>query len=254
MFRQLLSTVGFPWAVRSIAFVIFATYLLSYPILFYQPAKSPLIRRWIDISAFTDWAFLFAVLGAMLSSMAYYLPMLYLPLFAETGVPGLANGDPDLAFYLVSIANGASVVGRLLAGLIATGIGPIETCSLAVACSSVVLFCWIAVKSIAGVIVWSAIWGLVSSVIVAMPGAMIPLLSPSLAVIGTRTGMYWAGVGIGVLIGSPIAGALIDIQSPEIRWWHLQVFAGVFMGFGALCSIYPLIYVRRKRRALATSF
>lgn len=248
MFRRLVSSVGFPWTVRIIAFVIFGTYVLSYPILLYKPAKSPSIRRWVDVTAFTDLPFLFANLGAMLSAIAYYLPMIFLPLFAETGVRNFGNGDEDLAFYLISIVNGASVVGRLAAGLVATKVGPIEICTLALAGCFVVLFCWTAVTSTAGAIAWSIIWGLVSSVIVALPGAIIPLLSPSLQVIGTRSGMYWASVGLGVLIGSPVAGALVDIRpSAQVHWWKLQVFAGTFMTVAAICYVYPLIHVRRKR-------
>lgn len=246
MFRQLVSSIGFPWTVRIIAFLIFGTYLFSYPIILYKPAKSPLIRRWVDVAAFTDLAFLLANVGAMLSAMAYYLPMLYLPLFAETAVPNFGNGDTGLAFYLISIVNGASVVGRIAAGLVATKIGPIETCILAMTGCFVVLFCWTIVRSTAGMIVWSIVWGLVSSVIVALPGAMIPLLSPSLQVIGTRSGMYWASVGVGVFIGSPIAGALIDTNSDHVHWWKLQIFAGTCMTLGTICYVGPLMHVRRK--------
>lgn len=120
MFRQLVSSIGFPWTVRIIVFVIFRAYLFSYPFMLYKPAKRPLIRRWVDVAAFTDLAFLLANVGAMLSAMAYYLPMIYLPLFAETAIPNFGNGDTDLAFYLISIVNGVSVVGGLAAGLVAT--------------------------------------------------------------------------------------------------------------------------------------
>lgn len=248
VFRQLLSNVGFPWAIRTVGFLVLATYVLSlWPILFYKPQKSPKARSWIDVSAFTDIPFLLATFGALVGSMGYYLPILFLPLFAETGIPGFKN--TDLAFYLVSIANAASIFGRLLAGLLATVIGPIETCMLALATSSLLLFCWMAVNSTVGIILWSTIWGLVSGAIVAMPGAMVPLLSPSLAVIGTRTGMYWVGASFGILIGGPIAGALVDDRSTDIHWRYLQVFAGVLMAAGALSYIYPVISVRSKRTA-----
>ncbi|CRG83865.1 Multidrug resistance protein MdtL [Talaromyces islandicus] len=223
MFRRLVSSVGFPWTARIIAFVMFGAYIFSYPILLYKPAPSPSVRRWVDVTAFTDLSFILANVGAMLSAIAYYLPMIYLPLFAETGIRNFGNGNGDLAFYLISIVNGASVVGRLAAGLVATKIGPIET-----------------FNSTAGAIAWSIIWGLVSSVIVALPGAIIPLLSPSLKVIGTRSGMYWASVGLGVLIGGPVAGALIDINAAQVHWWKLQIFAGTFMAVATICYIYPI--------------
>lgn len=248
MFRQLLSSVGFPWTVRIIAFVVFGTYFFAYPVLWYTPSPSPRARRWVDTSAFSDSPFLLTTTAAFFGGFAYYLPLLYLPLFAETGVPGF--NDPGLAFYLLSIVNGASVIGRLAAGAIATKLGPLETSTSAVLGSSLLLFCWIAVHSTAGIIVWSVFWGLASSVIVAMPGAMIPLLSPSLDVIGTRTGMYWAAVAIGLLIGSPVGGALVNLQLSSINWWHLQLIAALFMMVSGLLTIPPTLHARKKKRSL----
>ena len=252
MFRQLLSSIGFPWAVRCIGFVVMGTYLLSYVILPWKPAKSPAVRRWIDVSAFKDVPFMMSTLGGFFSGTAYFLPLLYLPLYAETSIASLRHSD--LAFYLLAIVNGASVFGRLAAGLLAAKIGPLETLSLALACSSVLLFCWIPVSSTAGIVVWSIVWGFVSSVIVAMPGAVVPILSPSITVIGTRSGMYWTGIALGCLIGGPIGGALAGVSSGSFgpSWWHLQLLDGFFMLLSTICSLYPMVVMRRRRKHSAT--
>jgi MFS family permease len=220
--------------------------MLSWLILTCPVRKSPTVRSFLDTSVFSDVAFMCTTCGAILSAIAYYLPIIYLPLFAETGIKGFHN--TDLAFYLVSIANGASILGRLLSGLVAAKIGPIETCGIAVAISAVLLYGWFGVESPAAVVVWAALWGLISSVIVAMPGAIVPLLSPSPGVIGTLAGTLWAGVGIGMLIGSPIAGALIKESSGGIHWWRAQLFAALCMTFSSFFFIYPIIYVRRRAK------
>lgn len=248
MFRRLLSSVGFPWAVRAIAFTIFATFLVSYSALIYEPRNNNRVRPFIDTDAFTDKPFLLIVLGGFFSAIAYFVPMFYIPLYAETSIPNFQHDNADLAFYLVAIVNGTSVIGRLMAGLLGTLIGPTETTGLAVGASGLTLFLWILVKSVSGTIVWAAFWGFVSSVIVTLPGAMIPLFSPSMDVIGTRVGMFWAGVGVGVLIGSPIAGAMIDIQSMDIQWWKPQVFSGLVMTVGALCFIYPVMHLKKRKQ------
>ncbi|EED21454.1 MFS monocarboxylate transporter, putative [Talaromyces stipitatus ATCC 10500] len=246
MFQRLLSSLGFAWAIRIIAFLIFSTFLMSYPILIYKPRKSPLVRPFIDADAFSDTPFLLIILGGFLCAIAYFVPMFYIPLYAETEISGFRGHHVELTFYLVSIVNGASVIGRLIAGVLGTLTGPTETTALAVGASSIVIFLWILVKSVGGMIVWATVWGIVSSVIVTLPGAMVPLFSPSIEVIGTRVGMFWAGVGVGVLIGSPIAGAMVDLQPGDIQWWRLQVFSGVLMAAGALCFVYPVLYVRKK--------
>ena len=100
----------------------------------------------------------------------------------------------------------------------------------------------------AEVVIWSVMWGLMSSVIVALPGAVITLLCPSRSVIGTRTGMYWAVSALGILIGSPVAGALVVSGPSGQVWWHLQVFAGLCMVMGASLLVYPSVYAARQRR------
>ncbi|KAL2822231.1 putative MFS monocarboxylate transporter [Aspergillus cavernicola] len=245
MFRQLLSSVGFPWAVRSIAFVVFATYFLSWAILPYKAFQNTTVRRWVDYSALTEPSFMLAIVSAFFAGVAYYLPLIYLPLFAETAIPALRN--TDLPFYLLSIANGASIIGRLLSGLLAVRIGPFETCTAGLAASACLLFCWVAVDSKAGVIAWSVFWGFISSIIVSMPGAMLPLLCTSLSVLGTRTGMYWASVGLGVLVGGPIGGALVGGMVDKSDWLPLQLFAACCMAAGAVFLVYPLVCVRGRR-------
>lgn len=250
MFQRLVPSLGFPWAVRVIAFVMLGTYMACYPTLLYKPDKKILVRSLIDVKSFSDLPFLLIVSSGFFCAVAYYLPSLYLPLFAETEIVGFQGRNTDLATYLIAVVNGASVIGRIAAGAIATFIGPTETSTLATACSALIAFMWIVVKSKAGTIVWAIFWGLASSVIVAMPGAVIPLFCPSMDIIGTRMGMFWAGLGAGLLVGSPAAGALIDVRAENIHWWRLQVFTGVFMTAGALSFVYPVIHVRRQRQAV----
>lgn len=245
IFRQLVTSIGFRWAIRAIAFIMLTLFLLASPVLYvYKPNRNGLIRIWIDASAFKDKPFISILCGAVFSAMVFYLPMLYLPLYGTTAAHIQYT---SLAFYLVSIANGASVFGRLLCGFVATAIGPVETCALAIASSTVLLFCWFAVSSPAGVIVWSIAWGFISSAIVALPGAIVPRVTPTLRLVGTRTGMLWTAVGVGMLIGSPIAGALIETGDGYNHWWRAQLFAGLSMTVSTAFFVYPALYVRRKR-------
>src|SRR5207302_1032109 len=104
-----------------------------------------------------------------------------------------------------------------------------------------------AVSSPAGVVVWTAVWGFISSAIVALPGAIVPHLTPSVGLIGTRTGMLWASVGLGMLIGSPIAGAIIENGDGNNHWWRAQLFASVSMSVSTVFFVYPALYVRRRK-------
>lgn len=247
MFRTLVSHAGFPWAVRAIGFVTLGLYLVSYLVLINHPKKPPMARRFFDASAFTDMPFMVLSVASLFSATAYYIPLLYLPLLTKIRIPHV---QPHIASDLLAILNGASVVGRLIAGVVAAKYGPTETIFISLVMGSILLFCWIVVDTVPGTIVWSVFWGMISGVLVALPGAFIPLFCPSLSVIGTRSGMYWAWVGAGLLIGSPIGGAIYDVKAGRGDWWRLQVFAGVFMMGAAALIVYPILHLRRKRRAV----
>lgn len=176
--------------------------------------------------------------------MGYYILLLYIPLYVETSTGVRMTG---LAFYLLAIINGTSTIGRILAGFAAARLGPLELTSFALGACAILLFSWISVYSSTAIVVWSVFWGVLSSVVVALPGAIIPLLCPSRNVIGTRTGMYWAVAGLGVLIGSPIGGALIVPRSSGVVWWHLQVFSGLCMAFATVWCAYPKICIARQK-------
>lgn len=244
MFRFLVPQIGFPWTVRSIGFVVFGLYLISYLVLVRPQAKKA-GRRSFDRTAFVDGPFMTLCVASLFSAIAFYIPLLYLPLFTEIRIPSI---DPNLTLDLLPILNGASVVSRLLAGFAAAIFGPTETITVSLIFGSILLFSWIAVDTIAGTVVWSVFWGMISGILVSLPGAFIPLFCPSLSVLGTRSGMYWIWVGLGILIGSPIAGAIFDFTSTATNYWRLQVFAGIFMLGAAALNVYPVIHLRRKRK------
>ncbi|TGJ81745.1 hypothetical protein E0Z10_g7008 [Xylaria hypoxylon] len=243
IFRYLQPQIGFAWTVRIIGFIVFALYLISYLALADNKKKPPVVRRFVDLSAFTELPFVVLCIASVLSATAYYIPFLYLPLLTEVRIPSISR---NLSLDLLAILNGASAIGRILAGLAAAVFGPTENICVCLAFGSILLFSWIAVNTVAGIIVWAIFWGMVSGVLVALPGAIVPLLSPSITTIGTRSGMYWFSVGVGLLIGSPIGGAIYDLKSQNRDWWHLQVFAGIFMLGASLFTLYPLLYLRRR--------
>lgn len=73
----------------------------------------------------------------------------------------------------------------------------------------------------------------------ALPPAVIVSLSPALNQIGTRVGMAFFVGSLGVLIGSPIAGAILGSQSPrdgssnviigQETFWGTFVFTGLVL-------------------------
>jgi len=102
--------------------------------------------------------------------------------------------------------------------------------------SAVILLAWISVKSQSSLIAISVFFGFASGAIQAVLPATVAFLAPDLSKIGTRIGMTLSVAGIGLLIGSPIAGAVVDSQSNSDgqTFWGLLVFSGVVVLIGGL--------------------
>ncbi|RCI17198.1 hypothetical protein L249_1848 [Ophiocordyceps polyrhachis-furcata BCC 54312] len=249
MFRSLVPQIGFPWTIRSMAFLTFGLYLLSYLVLLdgglEQYSSPKMRRRFFDSSVLRDPPFLVLVGASLLTAIAYYIPLLYLPIFTLIRIPTVS---PSQTIDLLAIINGSSVLGRLSAGLAAAVVGPTEVSSVCLGLSVVILLGWMAVYTFAGTVVWSVFWGMASGVLVTLPGAFVPLFCPSMDVIGTRVGMYWVSAGLGMLIGSPMAGAIHDAKPGKDDAWRLQLFAALFMLGSAVSFLYPLQHLRRKSR------
>lgn len=115
----------------------------------------------------------------------------------------------DSAFYMLSVMNAASIFGRIIPNWLADRLGPLNVLIPGTAIAGVVAFGWIGIHSVGGVVVFCILYGFSSGSFVSIPPTVIITLSPSLSVVGTRMGMMYAISGIGLLIGTPVAGQLV---------------------------------------------
>ena len=114
--------------------------------------------------------------------------------------------------------------------------------------SAAVVFAWISVTTTSGLIAVSFFYSFVSGGLVALPPAILVSLSPSLAHVGTRVGMAFSIGSLGVLIGSPIAGAILKSQSNldaagqvivgRANYSGVLALTGTALTVSAICMIY----------------
>lgn len=97
----------------------------------------------------------------------------------------------------------------------------------------VLALAWIGIHNEAGIIVFSILYGFFSGTFVSLPPATVAALSPDLSEVGTRMGMSFFFAGLGILIGTPIAGALIK----GTRYLDTQIFYGVLVAVALLTMI-----------------
>ncbi|KAI0378185.1 MFS general substrate transporter [Hypomontagnella monticulosa] len=222
IFINLIDKVGFGWTTRVIGFVALAT--LAVPLAFSKMrAKPPRVRSIIDTTAFRDGPFWLCILACFLGYTGCYAAFYYIAFFSE------ANGwmDSNLALYLVPILNAASAFGRAVPNWLADKIGPTNVVMPGAFMTGVLLLCNLAVHNAAGIILIAIFLGFFSGVFIATPPVLFIKLTEDKTKVGTRVGMAFAVVGLGVLTGGVGGGAVLQHDSSRLDWTSLWIYAGV---------------------------
>lgn len=222
--HRLIPRIGFPWAVRTIGFIALATLLVP-NIVMQVRVLPPARRKLIDKTALTDKAFLAFCLSCFIIFLGLFQPFFYVQSFA------LAKKitNENLAFYLLSILNTASIFGRIIPNIVANKIGPLNVITPCAVMTGVLILSLLGVTNLGGLIVVILLFGFFSGSLVSLPPTIVVHLTPDRRFIGTRMGMCFMFNSIAVLVSTPIGGALIKISND---YWRTWVFGGVLATIG----------------------
>ncbi|KIX05494.1 uncharacterized protein Z518_06366 [Rhinocladiella mackenziei CBS 650.93] len=217
---RMIEETGFPWAMRTCAFLILG--LCIFAILTLR-SRLPPTRRQFKVMAFIRPLGEVPMLLTTLAVFFFYWGMF--PVFSF--ITAVANGrgmSLDLAQYLVSILNAGSVFGRTLPGILGDKVGRYNVMSVFCTLTTIlILAVWIPATSNAGQLVFAPLFGFTSGAAIGLTPALIAQISP-IKEIGIRTGTVFGAGSIGALTGSPIGGALITRDHGDFL--YLQLFGG----------------------------
>jgi predicted MFS family arabinose efflux permease len=188
-------------------------------------------RKLFDVSALREAPFMLCTAGLFFGFAALYIPFFYITPYAlfKTGA------SKTLAFYFVPILNASSVFGRVFPNALADRIGTFNTlipCTLA--CGGIA-FAWMSVDDTGDLIVFAILYGFFSGSFVSLAPTTIISLSNDLHKVGTRLGMSFSISGFGILIGTPVAGTLLNLQTGDFV--HAQVFCAASMIASWVCLV-----------------
>jgi predicted MFS family arabinose efflux permease len=180
---------------------------LMVPIVVMKAKVFPSQRRpLIDFQVLRKLSYDLFCLGTIFSFMGMYVPFYYISSF------GISHGivNAKLGFYLLTILNGASVFGRIVPNFFADKIGPLNMMTPLVLLLGVIAYTWTSTTSAGQIIVFCIFYGFFSGTLVSITGPAIVIISPDLSLVGTHMGMNFGITGLGLLIGNPVAGVLLD--------------------------------------------
>ncbi|KIW28753.1 uncharacterized protein PV07_04627 [Cladophialophora immunda] len=234
VFHCLEPRIGFPWATRVLGFIALGTLTVSILVLRTRLPAPTKMRAILDPQAFKNVPFILFSNGLFLAFAGLYVPIFYIIFFAEVRV----HVNTDLSFYMLPILNAASVFGRIIPGLLADKYGSLELLVVCTIASAIIGYVGIVIKSLGSLIVYSIIYGFLSGAVVSLPSAVVATLAPSMQLIGTWMGMSFFFAALGILIGNPIAGSIIDVEKNH--------FGGGFVFSGTLVTAAAVLFVLTK--------
>ncbi|KAG2357010.1 MFS general substrate transporter [Suillus spraguei] len=200
--QNLLPLIGFRWTVRIFGFILMAA--MGMANIFLKRRLPPVNARGglFNLKAFRNKAYSVYCLSGVMILLGLYTELTYISVSAvEIGV------SKDFAFYLISIANAASIFGRVSSGLLADRIGALNTMALFTTISVITTTIWPFAKDKSQLIAIVVIHGF-------SIGAYISIYSvPAVAMgemedAGRRVGMFMSIIGFGNIAGTPISGAI----------------------------------------------
>ncbi|CAG8878180.1 unnamed protein product [Penicillium nalgiovense] len=201
--RALMPMIGFGWTVRVLGFVMVATrtYLCSV-----HPRH-------------------------VLKLLGLYFAFYYIGAFGRT-VLGLTYSDSTT---LIIVTNGAGIFGRLIPAYLADRyFGPLNVIIPLSIGASLMMFCWAAVDSTAGLYVFAVLYGMFSNGVQGLWPSTLSSLTPDLTKTGTRIGMGFTVVSFACLTGPPLGGALIARAHGYIG---AQIWGGLSFLLGAVILV-----------------
>ncbi|TVY25614.1 Fujikurins efflux protein [Lachnellula hyalina] len=226
MVQRLIPHIGFGWTMRAVGFLFLG--LLTIANLTIK-SRLPPARRPFNVmemvKPFTEKPFLLLALGAFFIYVGGFLPFNYIILQGEAS--GMST---DLASYLVPILNAASTFGRILPAHLGDSFGVFNVMIVLTGFAAIMtLALWLPAAANAPIIVYAVMYGFASGCTLSIIPAMVAKLG-HISQLGARSGALYAFSSVGVLIGSPIGGAIQKNQHGGYS--GLIIFTGVALLIG----------------------
>ncbi|KAK9456445.1 major facilitator superfamily domain-containing protein [Dipodascopsis uninucleata] len=232
MIRRMTVESTFGWTMRLCGFIVL--FLLIIANLFVRSNIKPKgkwesIHPRILLDQFKDSNYTILVSSFWMGFLGFMLPFTYI--VASSVFRGVSV---DMANYIVSMMNGASIFGRILPAILADKLGNYNMNILGMlGCGIVTLALWIPGSNEASCIAYGIVYGFFSGTFVALLPACCAQISP-IREIGVRVGLMFFCLGFGTLVGVPVGGAILGDATEIKQWDGMKGLAGASLFIGGI--------------------
>ncbi|KDQ19991.1 hypothetical protein BOTBODRAFT_142625 [Botryobasidium botryosum FD-172 SS1] len=237
--RKLIPLVGFRWTVRILGFILLGMLTIANLTMRRRLPARPVDGGLLNLRAFKFAPYTIWCISTIFTLLGLYTCLTYIDVAAASiGV------NPDLSFYLISIANAASLVGRISSGFLADKFGPLNVLIPVTLLAGVMTYIWPYMTNFGSLVAIALIYGCSSGAFVSLIPSPVAQMGDTHD-IGRRVGMCLTIMAVGGLTGPPISGAIRDASGG----FH---DVGFYAGSVVLCSC--LLMAGAKWAALGTVF
>ncbi|KPI44209.1 putative transporter MCH4 [Cyphellophora attinorum] len=186
----------------------------------------------IEWTALREGPYTLFLISIFFSFCALYVGFFYIGSFGRD-VLGVSQAT---GIQLLLTMNGVGLVARVIPNIIADrATGPLNLIIPYSIITAVVFFSWLAVDSVSGLWTWAVVQGVSNAGIQALFPVVLTSLTDDPKKMGVRSGMGFTTAGMAVLIGPPIAGALVERLDGD--YMGLQLFGGCMLALAAAFQI-----------------
>ncbi|KAI0309494.1 MFS general substrate transporter [Amylostereum chailletii] len=235
-------STGFANGVRASAGLIGGTMLISVLIMRTRLPPSKTANSGLAKAAWKfahDGVYLTAFFGMFLFVQGIFFPLVYIQL--DSDEHGLSR---TFGFYSLAMMNGAGFFGRLAGGATVNHLGVFNTLVFCGFACSALVFSMVAVHTIAGVTLFSLLYGFFSGAYVSLLSPMMASLASDVSEIGFALIAVFVPRSSNPVAWTPITGALLG---RKFTWWRPAVYAGVMTFSGTVLFLVCRFVVARRK-------
>ncbi|KAG4302075.1 hypothetical protein PCK1_001634 [Pneumocystis canis] len=237
VFQNLINRISFAWTMRvfSLLLTVFVIIIILITEIYRIPHRqlSPFI-----FSSLTEYKFVMFNIATFFIFLGIYFPFFYIT------VHGQSSNASDFSAYYVSVLNLTSVFGRIILSFAADFKGPLNIFIISSVALVVLTYAWIGIYHVAGLFIFSALYGFFAGAVVSLSAVVIARLSSNLDYFGTQLSVSYGFSGIGFLVGTSLVGLIVSRSGDTLFWGQIFSATSMLVGTVGLFLIILGAYLR----------